>query len=227
MRKENNIKFTNNEHGILARLWFKFLKEHNIYNNLSARIVKTLNRPGLSKLSEKERNKLSTIKNLAYSSELSIKTFIYLFKELLRGSMLTMNLKLTDMNSKEYISTYKIMLQSQNEKDSDKLLAELWVDFLKNNNLYSNLEEMINEVKNRDMSGLSKEQKNKLKTIGKYAYGEKLSFKSLIFLFKEIMKADTLVLEIILKDAINKDYLSNINIKLSEIKSNEKDKEDE
>lgn len=217
MRREVKIEFTNSEHGVLARFWNMFLKEHGLLQNLSLRIARTQNRTGLASLTEKERNKLGTIRNLAYAKELSFKNFLYLYKELIRGSALTFNIKLTDVSGNEFSSTYKIPLQSTNDKNGDIVLGNIWLDFLTKNNLYSSLPDYITSVKKRDMKGLSKEQENKLKTISKYAYSSALSFKSIIFLFKELLQGETLVLEIILRDAIGKDFSTSITLKLNDI----------
>lgn len=223
-RREVKIAFTNSEHGALARFWHMFLKDHNLLATLNTRISRTQNRAGLANLTEKERKKLGTIRNLAYSKELSFKTFLYLFKELIRGSALTFNIKLTDVSGNEFFSSYKVSLQSVDDKRGDIVLGNIWLEFLKKNDLYSKLPEYIARVKKRDMSNLSQEQENKLKTISKYAYADSLSFKSIIFLFKELLVGELLVIEIVLRDAIGKDFLSTISLKLNDIVPSDSEK---
>lgn len=223
-RREVKIAFTNSEHGALARFWHTFLKDHNLLATLNTRISRTQNRAGLANLTEKERKKLGTIRNLAYSKELSFKTFLYLFKELIRGSALTFNIKLTDVSGNEFYSSYKVSLQSMDEKRGDIVLGNIWLEFLEKNELYAKLPEYIQRVKKRDMTNLSTEQENKLKTISKYAYSESLSFKSIIFLFKELLVGELLVIEIVLRDAIGKDFVSTISLKLNDIIATDSEK---
>lgn len=223
MRPEKKIQFTNSEHGILARLWNKFLKDHNLLPTLSARIVRTQNRVGLSKLTDKERKKLNTLRNLAYARELSFKTFLYLFKELIRGSTLTIALEFEDKDKETYSSSYQVKLQSTSEKDGGKVLGSVWEVFLNENKLYSELPTLIADVKSRDMSKLSIEQANKLKGIGKYAYAKDLTFKSLVYLFKELLNGDNLTVEITLRDAVGKDFTTSIKMKLNDFASADDD----
>lgn len=105
----NKAPISNNEGGVIVRLWRKILYETNLINNIHNLILvyQMKNNKNDQMKVRKRKTKSSLIKNI-WAPEMTWKTFIYLLENFLNVRKIDISIKLTHDNGEESIHSVTI-----------------------------------------------------------------------------------------------------------------------
>ena len=114
---------SNTGSGVLAKLWRKILIDNGYIaalGNLTDRYQKDQEQAGLTTPSLKKKNKSTIIANVT-AKEMTMKTFVDLIFRFLRARSLTISVKVTFHNGKDYYGLSRFRVQERYRKRYERI----------------------------------------------------------------------------------------------------------